>query len=127
MSFPQNRLSHIDGIRGIASILVIFCHLACIFYMPYYKNTPGSSVFSKLFLASPLNVLTNGHTAVQCFFVLSGFLIARKLYLKRENAVQSPISQYLKLLKVVIPAVLFSAMLMGSGMMCHQKAFAIAP
>lgn len=111
----EKRLGYIDGIRGIASIMVVFCHLSCAFMPWYYKTTPESTVFSKFFLASPLNALTNGHTAVNIFFVLSGFLIARKMYCKSEESIISPFFQYTKLLRVVMPAVILAALLMLGG------------
>lgn len=125
MSTPltfNRRLDYIDGIRGIASILVVFCHLACVFYPFLYYLQDNASNFERIYLLSPLNVLTNGNSAVQCFFTLSGFLIARKFYLKKESAITSPLKLYTKLLRVVFPAVTLAFILMIFGAMVHLNA-----
>lgn len=38
-----DRLDYIDGIRGIASLLVVFCHLSCVFLWSICNSTIGSS------------------------------------------------------------------------------------
>ena len=120
-----DRIEYIDGIRGVASILVILCHLACVFLPFLYFSNKATTVFAEIWIKSPLNVLTNGNTAVQCFFVLSGFLISRKLYNSQQLRITSPIKQYGKLLRVVLPAALFAALLMVTGLMFHLKASSI--
>ncbi|MBO7520326.1 MAG: acyltransferase [Clostridia bacterium] len=118
----KNRLDYIDGIRGIASVLVVLCHLACVFYPSFYRLNDSPSTFERIYLLSPLNVITNGNSAVQCFFTLSGFLIARKFYLRKESAITSPLKLYVKLLKVIFPAVTLAFLLMFSGAMFHLDA-----
>lgn len=118
------RIAYFDGIRGIASILVVFCHLACVFLPNLYFYENATSKFYRFFFNTPLNVLTNGEFAVQCFFVLSGFLIARKMYaLKQNNAKPfSPVKTYFKFVKIVFPAILLAAFLMRVGLMFHLQA-----
>lgn len=120
-SLQSGRIDYIDGIRGISSILVIFCHLACVFIPGLYFVENIRNGFERLWINSPLNVLTNGNTPVQCFFVMSGFLIARKMY-QPSKKMNSPLREYRKLLRVVIPGILFAFVLMVSGLMFHIKA-----
>ncbi len=123
-SKAETRLDYLDGLRGIASVFVILCHLAAIFLSSYHTYQPDASALSRFFMNSPLNILTNGSTAVQCFFVLSGFLIARKMYRSQPKVSHalSPVRQYVKLVKLVFPAILFAAVLMWCGLMFHLKA-----
>ncbi len=74
MQFSKNqgRLLYIDGLRGVAAILVIFFHL-------YYRATsPLHPVLARM-----PGVITwgldRGWIGVDIFFVLSGFVIARSL------------------------------------------------
>ena len=120
-----SRLSYIDGIRGIAAVLVFFHHFACVFLPGLVFYDMANPLFETMWLNSPLNVLTNGNSSVQCFFVLSGFLIARNIYLKGEAALKSPVKTYGKFLRLVAPSVIFSAVLMCLGLMQHLDALKI--
>lgn len=60
-----SRISWIDGLRGIAALLVVFCHIACVFKYGLYSIKGANTIFEKVWLFTPLNVLTNGNTAVQ--------------------------------------------------------------
>lgn len=63
----NNRIEQLDSIRGLASLTVVFSHLVLVTTIP---------AFSILFANySPLRILTNGHSAVVMFFVLSGFVL----------------------------------------------------
>lgn len=63
---PSNlqNFEFLDGIRGIAILLVVFCHV-------FYINPKATGVVK--FLG---NVLGAGHIGVPVFFTLSGFLIS---------------------------------------------------
>lgn len=123
----RDRLDYLDGIRGIASIFVVFCHIVCVFLPQFYYYDKADSAISQFWLNTPLNIITNGRFSVQWFFTLSGFLIARKIYTKREQAITSPFKTYRKLLGIVAPAVIFSAALMVLGGMYHFKALELSP
>lgn len=117
----NNRIGYIDSFRGIASVLVVLHHLSCVFLPGLYNAERANTSFEVMWLNTPLNLLTNGNVAVQCFFVLSGFLLTRKVYLS-GNAKNTPLTEYKKLLRVVVPGVLLSALLMITGLMFHLKA-----
>src|SRR5262249_2635045 len=70
------RVPELDGIRGLAILLVLFYHFVAE-ALPAFG--PGSGL---AWLALPLMLTWTG---VDCFFVLSGFLIAGILMDARES------------------------------------------
>lgn len=102
----EQRNSYLDGLRGLASVTVVFYHYLLSFYpaiftlQPRDSHTPqnteaniGSSVLSFLF---------NGNFAVCLFFVLSGYVLSLKFY--AENNFSSPVSGASKrYIRLVIP------------------------
>ena len=128
-SADAGRIQFIDGMRGIATLFVFFFHISCIFIPALCHLSGSSSVFEKIWINSPLNVITNGNTPVQFFFCASGFLITRKIYLKRADDsapnARMVFKKYISLLKIVIPAVMLAFLLMESGAMFHLKALAL--
>lgn len=78
------RASHIpalDGLRGLAVLLVVWCHVP-----PNLAGYPG-------WLAAGSWLLMPGNLGVELFFVLSGFLITRILI--AERAVDAPVRWFL--------------------------------
>jgi peptidoglycan/LPS O-acetylase OafA/YrhL len=68
----QGRLRFVDGLRGLASLSVVFFHLY------FHSTSPLHATLARLpvFITS---VLDRGWSGVEIFFVLSGFVIARSL------------------------------------------------
>ncbi len=76
-SHDTNRLTHLpalDGVRGFAALLVLWCHL------PYIENSLVSRLFTDISLFAGA-----GYFGVDLFFVLSGFLITRILLNERRT------------------------------------------
>jgi peptidoglycan/LPS O-acetylase OafA/YrhL len=71
------RLSALDGLRGVAAVVVVFHHLL-LMAEPELRNLGGSGVGSVFWWISqtPLKLLTAGSEAVLVFFVLSGLVVA---------------------------------------------------
>jgi len=67
------RLTQLDGIRGLAILLVIFCHATMAI-----NDATGSGFFE--------TVISLGGSGVTLFFVLSGFLISGLLLEERKGA-----------------------------------------
>ncbi|MBX5184453.1 acyltransferase [Rhizobium sp. NZLR5] len=88
----------LDGLRGVAALLVVQAHVGLIF--------PGASV----------HVTTMGSEAVGLFFALSGFLMAH-LYgsrpVTKENVLDFLVSRFARIYPVYLAAVLLVAMLSG--------------
>lgn len=72
---PRMRLEYLDGIRGLASLVVLFCH-ACamiVFLMDDGKRLGGTAETLLLFVLRTL--LHYGHVAVCVFIALSGYCL----------------------------------------------------
>lgn len=119
----KGRISYIDGIRGIAVLMVTFCHFSSIFL---YNIKDVANVEGIIFNNTPLSFVIYGNTSVQCFFILSGFLIASNIYqfgLKNY----SPLKTYKKLFRIILPAIVLVFLLMSFGLVFHTKAADIYP
>lgn len=64
----RSRLHALDGLRGLAAVVVVASHVFD------YNSVPAELM--SLWLLSPLGLFVNGAGAVHLFFVLSGFVLA---------------------------------------------------
>ena len=70
---PSHRMTGLDGIRGIAALVVVFNHI--------YNFIPALAVDSSfLFNYTPAYFLIAGRIAVIIFFILSGFVLSLPYY-----------------------------------------------
>lgn len=120
----MNRYLYFDGIRGIMAFNVLICHFVCVYYPEmYFENFANSmggglSLFSK----TPLSVLVNGNVAVVYFFVLSGFLTAKKAFTTEKSFsmfLTVSINRYLRLLPMVSVTIFVTFVLMKLELLNH--------
>src|SRR6476660_9352443 len=75
----QTRVTQLDGLRGLAALVVVACHalstLPDIGRVVAGDRTAGLSSSEAWAVFSPLHILWNGTPAVHVFFVLSGFVL----------------------------------------------------
>ncbi|CAN5280164.1 acyltransferase [soil metagenome] len=88
---PQatQRLPQLDGLRGVAALIVVFHHsmlLSASFAATYMRNGDIPAVGSALWFltATPLKFLTAGGEAVILFFVLSGIVLTLPVLARRD-------------------------------------------
>jgi peptidoglycan/LPS O-acetylase OafA/YrhL len=94
----NHRFAELDGLRGIASLMVFFSHFVGFFY---------ESEFINFMQNSPLRFFWNGDAAVNLFFVLSGFVLAKSMIGKKIGY----LSYITKRIFRIYPAYYFSILL----------------
>lgn len=100
--------THLDLLRGLASLLVFIGHLKFLLFLEY------SEVSNPNFFIKRFNSLTGlGHQCVIIFFVLSGFFISasvlRTIQQKRWSWINYLVTRLTRLYIVLIPALLLSS------------------
>lgn len=110
---PQKgRLAHLDGLRGIAAVVVVVFHIMSAL-TPYL--VPDQSDVPVWMAYLPVAVLWNGPFAVSVFFVLSGFVVTQAAIGRPEALWVKVAVRYLRLavpslLSVLLAWVLLMAM-----------------
>lgn len=82
----KNKLGFLDGVRGIAMMIVVLHHFGLVFfpainYLDPEKIHLGNGSIELLIAKTPLNIFFNGGFAVSIFFVLSGFVLSYKFHI----------------------------------------------
>jgi peptidoglycan/LPS O-acetylase OafA/YrhL len=114
----QNRLSCLDGIRGWASLMVVFSHLLQCFLL---SSTPQYD--------KPYNrFISDGNLAVFVFFVLSGFALTIKFVKNEEDRslVSAVVSRYFRLTLPIFFASSIVFLMMKAGLFYNSEAAPIA-
>ena len=125
---PKNKLAFLDGVRGVAMIIVVFHHFGLGFFPAINYLNPeqihlGNGEVELLIAKTPLNLFFNGGFAVSIFFVLSGFVLSYKFHhsgsheLLREYAAK----RYFRLLIPVGGSIILCYILHEAGLFTHKE------
>lgn len=96
------RIPSLDGLRGIASLIVVIFHFMAMlypWYVPDYNDSPPFLV------DTPVSLFWNGPFAVSVFFVLSGFVMAAAAERKHYQVLTNIITRYFRLAIPVVASV----------------------
>lgn len=109
------RIRWIDGLKGIASLMIVLHHFILAF-MPalYYGSTIQSNIFkSEGALAdSPFMFVIGGHFLVSLFLMLSGLVLSLQVY--RTNTIKELLVNILKrYIRLAIPVFIVSVIVYG--------------
>lgn len=82
MKNNQTKILYLDGLRGVAALIVVIHHFTIAFFWGTYtaESKYYHYFFEKYIALTPLNLLIAGDFSVHVFFVLSAIVIARKFY-----------------------------------------------
>lgn len=124
----KHSLGFLDGVRGVAMMIVVFHHFGLGFFPAINYLNPdqihlGNGEAELLIAKTPLNIFFNGGFAVSIFFVLSGFVLSYKFHrsgshkLLREYAAK----RYFRLLLPVGASILICYLLYEAGLFTHKE------
>lgn len=105
----SKRITWLDGIKGIACILVFFHHFFLAFYPATYFGEKGATHLSGMdtqFAQSPLSVVINGNFMVALFCVISGMIVSLQVMSLAENKEKLSeivFKRYFRLMLPVVP------------------------
>jgi peptidoglycan/LPS O-acetylase OafA/YrhL len=110
----MERLTHLDGLRGLAAFAVLLCHLVSSFF-PLQMGT--------FFLfQTPFEIFFSGGLAVSVFFCLSGFVLSIKFIQEKRIGPLFPllVKRYIRLALPVLLSVLLACFLLTNSFVYNQ-------
>lgn len=124
MLTEKHKLGYLEGIRGIAAIIVVLHHYILAFY-PAMSSAIESQIhnetsyFEEVMAQIPLNIFYNGGFAVCIFFILSGYVLSNKYHQSNDYKVliQYATKRYFRLLVPVSVSVLLAYVFVHLGFM----------
>jgi len=114
----DDKIEYLDGLRGMASLMVVLHHYLCAFY-PVLIFGASSIVhigpIEAWIAASPLNLFYNGGFAVCIFFVLSGYVLTNKFFRTKQHEViiSSAVRRYVRLMIPILFTVISAYILLA--------------
>ncbi|WP_161487823.1 acyltransferase family protein [Paenibacillus glacialis] len=119
----RNRIEQLDSIRGLAAVTVVFGHILLV------SEIPVLSAMTSIY--SPLSIITNGHSAVMMFFLLSGFVLSLP-FLKGRNIpygafiIKRFFRIYIPYVCSIISAIVLYSLISGGGITSLSEWFNIS-
>lgn len=125
----KDKLKHLEGLRGIAALIVVFCHIKNAYFVTFpddllesLKSSTGSYFVAHI-LHSFINVLFDGNFAVYIFWFMSAYVISIGLF--RSDGItylkKSLIKRYFRLAIPVVGSVLIAWALWETGLLFNRK------
>jgi len=127
----NNRHHYLDGIRGIAAVMVVFCHFRLTFEehfeersLHWLQSHLHSEVLAN-FLQPFINMLSNGPLAVFIFWFMSGYVISIRLFSPNANAylLSAFSKRYFRLAIPALASVIIGFVLLSLGVIFNQQFF----
>jgi peptidoglycan/LPS O-acetylase OafA/YrhL len=114
----QQKLGYIEGMRGVAAVVVVASHFMQLFLPLVYDGYAKSwGVGERSFETSPVNVILNPNFLVCLFFVLSGYVLSHGFMADGDlgRIWRAAFKRFPRLMLPVLGSVLFVWVLMASG------------
>jgi len=102
----NQRINHLDGLRGLLA-LAVFIHHFLYCFAPVFivgAETPallvsGKLTIYRLFAFTPLNLIYNAGVAVDFFFIISGYVLSYSYFVKQDILIvqQNALKRYIRL------------------------------
>lgn len=122
------RIKWIDGLKGLASLMIFFHHFILAFIPAlYYGNTVKTNLFANegSLADSPFLFFVGGHFLVSLFLMLSGLVLSLKVYriASIKELLNKIITRYLRLALPVFIISLIVYSMMRFGLFYHNSIF----
>lgn len=128
----KTKVKYLDGLRGIAAIVVVISHFLQVFYPSVYsgdiKTLHTKNSLELILYKTPLNLLVNSNFSVCIFFVLSGFVLSLKFfkYKERKIILSGASRRYLRLAIPVFITLLIAYIFMNLNLFYIKDIYAIS-
>jgi peptidoglycan/LPS O-acetylase OafA/YrhL len=121
-----NRLLALEGLRGVAAIVVVIFHV-CMAFLPAMMTADWSAQhygFEDNVYNSPFVVFISGIFGVAIFFVLSGFVLSIRFFQTDDSSVIKKLAakRYLRLMIPALASIMLVWLLMSLGAMHNLDA-----
>jgi peptidoglycan/LPS O-acetylase OafA/YrhL len=130
MDGTNRKIYYLEGIRGLAALLVFFHHFSLAFYSAYFSHNIDASHLDGLevrFGQSLFSVFTNGNFCVYVFFVLSGYVLSRKYFISHNfsTLVSGAQRRFIRLYVPIAATILISFFLLQAGLFYNVPASSV--
>lgn len=120
----------LEGLRGVAAVVVVIYHAMIMFYpgIAYGQNPSLAPVqnmrFEDNLYGNPINVFLSGGFAVAIFFVLSGFVLSIGYFKAGKESIikKLAIKRYVRLMIPALGSVLLAYVLIALGFSSNKQA-----
>jgi len=99
----MRKIKHLDGLRGVAALQVVFHHFILAFYPALFSGPNNTTHLPRgmevAASGSFFNLFWDGNFSVCIFFILSGFVLSHKFFLQKDKEIitASAVKRYFRL------------------------------
>ncbi|MGE7115103.1 acyltransferase family protein [Lysinibacillus sp. NPDC047702] len=121
----MKKLMYLEGLRGVAAIIVVLSHFVQFFYPRLlYSDDSLTHIYLESWISNtPLNLIYNGNFAVCIFFILSGYVLSLK-FLKTKDPIvlyEMASKRYFRLAIPVSVSIFISYIIVRVGGIFYSK------
>lgn len=115
----MHKYKNLDGLRGLAALVVVMWHYTLGFLPSLSGNKAARHVaHESLFATTPLHILFAGSSAVTLFFVLSGFVLSVKFFGSKDTSIltSSALRRYSRLMFPALGSIVITYFILRFGL-----------
>lgn len=128
----SDRLMALEGVRGLAAVVVVVFHAIAMFYPAFtYGLVPSlakfhNSHFEEVLYGNPISVFISGAFAVSIFFVLSGFVLTITAFKTGDENIVRKLAakRYIRLMLPALVSILITWLILSLGLSSAKDATA---